>query len=59
METTKGLGEVLDTQGLASYLETVTANYASESVVLLEMFQIYRMYLDVIYSLDFSELRSR
>lgn len=37
METTKGLGEVLDTQGLASYLETVTVNYASQSVVLLEM----------------------
>ena len=37
MKTTKGLGEVLDTQVLASYLETVTVHDASESVVLLEM----------------------
>ena len=35
MKTTKGLGEVLDTQVLASYLETVTVHDASESVVLL------------------------
>lgn len=34
MKTTKGLGEVLDTQVLASYLETVPVNYASDSVVL-------------------------
>ena len=37
MKTTEGLGEVLDTQVLASYLETIPVNYASDSVVLLEM----------------------